>query len=299
MQYGWVIQPTARDRAGAADLLANNRKFLNATRGYFQTAWVEDHFQWDDRPTLECLTALAFYAAEFPEFTWGPIVLGQAYRNPALTAKMAATLHWLTGGRFVLGLGAGWKADEHTAYGWRMAPPRERVAQLAEAIQIIRLMWTQSPATFHGQYYSVENAYCEPRPEAPIPLLLGTSGEKVGLRLVAQYADWWNGAFNTPAEYAHKLDILNRHCVEMQRDPTTIKKTHYAFVSISESPERVVQREGMHVVAGSSDEVTRELEQFRALGVELLMLRFLDFPATEGLELFIQKVLPRLGERAV
>ncbi len=295
MQYGWVIQPTARDREAAANLLANNRKFLNAMRGYFQTAWVEDHFQWENKPTLECLTTLSFYAAEFAEFTWGPIVLGQAYRNPALTAKMAANLHWLTGGRFVLGLGAGGKEDEHMAYGWGIKPPRERLLQLAEAIQIIRLMWTQSPATFHGRFYLIDKAYCEPRPEPPIPLLLGTSGEKVGLRLVAQYADWWNSAFNTVEEYAHKLGVLNRYCEEIKRDPATIKKTHFALVSLSQDPGRLIHREGMHVVAGSPDEVTRELERFRDLGVELFMLRFLDFPSTEGLELFIQKVIPRLG----
>ncbi len=294
MEYGWVIQPSARDQDAAASLLANNHKFLTATRNYFQTAWVEDHFQWDDHPTLECWTTLAYYAAEYPEFTWGPIVLGQAYRNPALVAKMAATLQFLTAGRTVLGLGAGWKEDEHLAYGWGIAPPRERVEQFAEAIQIIRAMWTQSPATLRGKYYSIDKAYCEPRPTPPIPLMLGTSGERVGLRLVAQYADWWNGAFSTVQEYKHKLDVLGQHCAAIQRDPATIKKTCFQFVSLSEVPERLDHREGMHIIAGSPDEVTRELEQFRNLGVELLMLRFLDFPQTEGLDLFLQKVQPRL-----
>jgi alkanesulfonate monooxygenase SsuD/methylene tetrahydromethanopterin reductase-like flavin-dependent oxidoreductase (luciferase family) len=294
IQFGWVIQPTPRTENGAATLLDDNRKFLNALRGKFQSAWVEDHFQWDQRPVLECWTTLTYWASEFQEYVWGSLVLGQAYRNPALTAKLAATLQWLTHGRVVLGIGAGWKEDEHLAYGFAIAPPHVRVQELEEAVQIIRALWTDAPAYFTGDYYYIAGAYAEPHPNPPPPLMIGTSGEKRGLRVVAKYADWWNGAFLTVGEYAHKLEVLRAYCAEERRDYAAIKKTYFGFFSISENPEHVVHRDDLYVVGGSPDEVTHELEQLRALGVEHLMIRFVDFPQMEGLELFLDKVQPRL-----
>ncbi len=294
IQFGWVIQPVPRGEDGAATLLDNNRKFLNALRGHFSSAWVEDHFQWDNRPVLECWTALTYFAAEFPDFIWGPLVLGQAYRSPALTAKMAATFNWLHTGRFVLGIGAGWKEDEHLAYGFGIEPPPARIEELSEAVQIIRTLWTDAPAYFTGQHYYIAGAYCEPRPNPPPPIMIGAVGEQRALRVVAQLADWWNAGFLTADEYAHKLDVLHKYCDEEKRDYAAIEKTSFSFVSLSENPEQIVHRDDLHVIGGSPDEVTRELEQFVALGVEHFMLRFADFPEMEGLELFLEKVLPRL-----
>ncbi len=294
LQFGWVIQPSARNQAGAATLLDDDRKFLDALRGRFTSAWVEDHFQWEDRPTLECWTALTYLSSEFHDYVWGTLVLGQAYRNPALTAKMAATLQWLTRGRLVLGLGAGWKKDEFLAYGFPFDPPRERVEELDEAVQIIRRMWTGSPASFKGKHYHIENAYCDPRPNPLPPIMIGTTGEKLALRVVAKYADWWNGAFLRVDEYAHKLVVLKKYCAEEKRDYGSIKKTLFTFLSLSENPARLTHRDDMYVITGSPDEVTRELEQFRALGTELVIIRFVDFSKTEGLELFLDKVMPRL-----
>src|SRR5206468_10686043 len=111
-----------------------------------------DHLQFGDRPTAEGWTALTYLAATFPRFRYGHLVLSQSYRNPALLAKMSATLHELTGGRFILGIGAGWHDEEYRAYGYEYPGGGVRVAQLAEAIEVIRALWTQAPATHHGTY---------------------------------------------------------------------------------------------------------------------------------------------------
>jgi alkanesulfonate monooxygenase SsuD/methylene tetrahydromethanopterin reductase-like flavin-dependent oxidoreductase (luciferase family) len=157
----------------------------------FTTLWVSDHFQWDDFPVLEAWTRMCVLAARFDRFKVGSLVLGQGYRNPALLAKMAASLQFLTDGRLVLGIGAGWKEDEYLGYGYRYPSRKERVDELAEVLTILRLMWQGGPVTFHGQHHSIENAYCYPVPDPSIPILIGTGGTRV-LRLASEHADGWN-----------------------------------------------------------------------------------------------------------
>jgi alkanesulfonate monooxygenase SsuD/methylene tetrahydromethanopterin reductase-like flavin-dependent oxidoreductase (luciferase family) len=157
----------------------------------FTTLWVSDHLQWDDFPALEAWTRMCVLAARFDRFKVGSLVLAQGYRNPALLAKMAASLQFLTDGRLVLGIGAGWKEDEYLAFGYRYPSRKERVDELTEALTILRLMWQGGPVTFRGEHYSIENAYCYPVPDPPIPILIGTGGTRV-LRLAAEHADGWN-----------------------------------------------------------------------------------------------------------
>ena len=195
----------------------------------FTTVWVSDHFQ-DESPNLECWTLLTYLAASFPRFKVGTLVLGQGYRNPALLAKMGATLQFLTGGRFVMGIGAGWAEPDHTAYGFGFPSRKDRVEQLAETIQILRAMWTDSPATFNGRHYRIEGAYCEPRPDPMIPIMVGTKGPKA-LRVAAEFADWWN--WDAPAEaFDPPLQILHEHCADIERNPSTITLTASAWVHL-------------------------------------------------------------------
>ena len=292
--FGWVITPAARDASGAATLHENNRRFIERLRGAFDTIWVEDHFQWNDRPVVECWTALTYLAAQYPEFTFGALVLGQSYRNPALTAKMMATLHWLTGGRTIAGIGAGWKEDEYRAYNWPYPEPRTRIEQLEDAVNIIRAMWTQSPATYTGKHYSIKEAYCEPRPNPPPPLLIAGGGEKLTLRVVAKYADWMNVGFRNAEAYSRKLSALRGHCEKVGRDYDSIKKTYFGFVSATREGARPEPRGYLHIVYGRPDRVAKELKEFVELGVEHFMLRFVDFPSTDGLELFLAEVAPVL-----
>jgi alkanesulfonate monooxygenase SsuD/methylene tetrahydromethanopterin reductase-like flavin-dependent oxidoreductase (luciferase family) len=256
--------------------------------------WVEDHFQWGDRAVFEAITTLAFLAGKHEGLRYGHIVLGQSYRNPALTAKMAANMQVLTKGNFILGIGAGWKEDEYRAYGYPYPPAAQRIDELEEAVQIIRAMWVDSPASFEGKHYRIENAYSIPRPDPPVPLLIAGGGEKRTLRVAAKYADWWNAPFMEADKYKHKQDVLAQHCREIGRDPGEILHSYYAIVSLSEDPDKVQRNEDPHFVSGSPDDVTRELEQFIPLGVKHIQIRFTDFPSSNGLELFINKVLPRL-----
>jgi alkanesulfonate monooxygenase SsuD/methylene tetrahydromethanopterin reductase-like flavin-dependent oxidoreductase (luciferase family) len=301
--FGFVIQPVPRgfsenemaDPTRATNaLMAANERFIEASQPHFDTVWAEDHFQWDKRPVLEAITTLTYLVGRHPGMRFGHIVLGQSYRNPALTAKMAAILQALSQGKFILGIGAGWKEDEYQAYGYPYPPASVRVDQLEEAVQIIRAMWTQSPASFEGKYYRIENAECQPEPNPPIPLLIGGAGEQKTLRVVARYADWWNHNFCTAEEYAHKQRVLTDHCREIGRDPAEIVHTYYAAVSLVNDPAKAEKRD-FHVVAGTPDMVTRELSQFVNLGVKHFQLRFLDFPQMNGLGTFAEKVLPRLA----
>jgi alkanesulfonate monooxygenase SsuD/methylene tetrahydromethanopterin reductase-like flavin-dependent oxidoreductase (luciferase family) len=178
VDFGLIIRPTTQDRA-ASSLLDYNWNAIRSLSSHFSTLWVEDHLQWDNAATLECFTTLSYLAATYPSFRIGTVVLSQAYRNPALVAKMAANIQFLTGGRLVIGVGTGWKEDEYNAYGYPFPDRRTRVEQLEEAIIILRSMWTVESASFKGQYHHIDGAFCEPRPLIPIPLLIGGGGSAI------------------------------------------------------------------------------------------------------------------------
>ena len=299
VDFGWVVQPS-----GAAEqrdtLRTANQKFLGLMRNRLDSAWLEDHFQWigarGSNDTLEGWSHLAYLMPLYPELTFGTLVLGQSYRSPSLLAKMASTLQFLSGGRLILGIGAGWKDDEYLAYGWEFPSPAVRSMQLEEYTQIIKLMLTQSPASFKGRYYSIHEAHNDPLPNPPIPLMIGGSGERKTLRTAAKYADWWNSPWRSPDVFAHQVEVLHQHCDAVGRGRDEIVLTTCQMVSLSEDPERAKAHAApstMHSIVGNADGVTRELEEFVRLGARHIMIRFRDYPSTEGLELFLEKVLPR------
>lgn len=305
MKFGFVYQetpngffpdPVSDPMQASQAAMDRTSELIEIARPYFDTVWAEDHFQWGDRPVFEAITTLAFLAGKHQGLRYGHIVLGQSYRNPALTARMAANMQVLTKGNFILGIGAGWKEDEYRAYGYPYPPASQRIDELEDAVQICRAMWTDSPASFEGKYYRIENAMCEPRPNPPIPLLVAGGGEKKTLRVVAKYADWWNAPFMEADKFKHKQEVLAQHCHDVGRDPAEILHSYYAIVSMSEDGDKVQRNEDPHFVAGTPDDVTRELEQFLPLGVKHMQIRFTDFPSSNGLELFIKKVLPRLRD---
>ncbi|HLX41772.1 MAG TPA: LLM class flavin-dependent oxidoreductase [Ktedonobacteraceae bacterium] len=286
--FGLMLQPTPKNFPGR-ELFDFNRQLIRALPEGFTTLWAEDHLEWGEEATLECLTTIAYFAAEFPLYHVGSLVMSQAYRNPALLAKMMANLQLLSGGRLILGLGAGWKEEEYRAYGYSFPDTRTRLEQLAEAAAIIKAMWTKQPATFIGDHYRIHNAWCEPQPDPPVPLLIGGGGEQRTLAIVARYADWYN--FNSvPVEqYAHKVAVLKEHCAKIGRDPNTIRLTYLSTLSLSEDPSKVMRSPDKHFIAGNSAEVIRELEQFCAVGVSHFILRV---PDVETLALFGKSVVP-------
>jgi len=284
-----------------SDMTAMNGRILAACAEHDLTAWIVDHLQFDSAPLLESFALLAHSAGRQPGVRFGTLVLGQSFRNPALTAKIATSLHFLTDGRFILGIGAGWQEAEYRAYGYPYPAASVRISQLDESVQIIRAMWTKAPATFTGSYFEVNGAYCEPRPHPAPILMIGGAGERRTLRVVARHADWWNADYYTPAEYGRKLGILREYCAEIGRDPDTIVPTYFAAVSLSRHPDAQAgnlprsHRSDLSALSGTADDVTRQLETFAALGVQHVQLTFLDFPDPTGLELFLGDVLPRFS----
>ena len=291
IDFGLMLQPFPLHFAGI-ELYEYNRRLIRSLSPGFTTLWVEDHLQLGEIATHECMTTLSYFAGEFPQFRVGVLVLCQSYRNPALTAKMAANLQLLSGGRFILGLGAGWKEDEYHAYGYPFPDTKTRLEELEEAAIIMKAMWSSGTTTFLGKHYSIRDAYCEPQPNPSIPLLIGGGGEEKTLAIVARRADWWNFNSCPVEEYAHKVTILKSHCVRIGRDPAEIKLTYLSTASVSEDPKQVVRNPQKHFVAGSSAEVINELERFHAVGVTHFMFRFLD---PESLERFVKTVVPHFA----
>jgi F420-dependent oxidoreductase-like protein len=196
-----------------------------------ESAWVFDHFMPlgadQTGPILEGWTLLAALAAQTERLRMGVMVTGNTYRHPAVLAKMAATVDVVSGGRLDFGLGAGWFEAEHTAYGIPLHPPGERIQRLAEACEVIRLMWTETAASFDGRYYQVKQAYCEPKPiqKPHPPFVLGGSGERRTLRVVAQYADVWNFGGGELNEFRHKSRVLDDHCAAVGRPPSDVERS--------------------------------------------------------------------------
>ncbi|MEO5953359.1 MAG: LLM class F420-dependent oxidoreductase, partial [Chloroflexia bacterium] len=189
------------------------------------SVFMADHFMFADvehpensTPILEAFVTLGALATATTKIRLGQLVVGVPYRNPALVAKMASTLDVISHGRSIVGLGAAWHEPEFTAYGWPFPPLKERMEMLEEAAQIVNLMLTQSPATFSGKHYSISNAFNDPQPvqKPRPPIMIGGSGERVTLKLVAKYADFCNVG-GDPSTVAQKYNVLQQHCEAVGR----------------------------------------------------------------------------------
>ena len=307
LQFGWHMHSFPVDGSNGSAFVEQIHNVLRRVHTHFASVWVDDHvmpwaaWQSNDTPYLECMTTIGYFAAAYPTLTFGSSVLCQSYRNPGLMAKMAANLQLLTGGRFIFGIGAGWMVEEYAAYNWEFPRPAVRIAQLEEAIEIVKLMWTEAPARYTGKYYRIENAYCEPRPNPIPPILIGGGGEELTLRVVAKHADWWNIPGGTLENYAHKLNVLRRHCDAVGRDFDSIGKS-WSSEAISlagtEAEARRIADASPYKngpVVGTPEQVAEQLQKFLDLGVTYLIVRLLDFPRTEGIEMFVEEVMPLLS----
>jgi F420-dependent oxidoreductase-like protein len=194
-------------------------------------AWAFDHFiplgPDPTGPQLEGWTLLAALAARTERLRLGLMVTGNIYRHPAILANIATTVDIISQGRLDFGIGAGWNELETNMYGIPLYPPGERIRRFGEACEIIKLLWTQTEANFNGQYYQLKDARCEPKPiQKPYPpFVIGGSGEKLTLRVVAQYASIWNFVWGTVEEFRHKNEILNQHCATVGRNPAEIERS--------------------------------------------------------------------------
>lgn len=253
---------------------------------------------WDDNPLFECWTALTYLAAKYPQFRVGSMVLSQSYRNPALTAKMAATLQALSGGRLILGLGAGWAEREYRAYHYPFPTAGIRVGQLEEAVIVIKRLWYDAgPVWYDGEYYQLEGAYCEPRPTPPPPLMIGGSGTQL-LRVTAQHADWWNFTDPTLEGYAARLGVLQRHLAAVGRSPASVRLTWMPHVALGRTAD-AAQAHAPHLdpathLIGTPAQVARRIQPFFDLGVETIMFELHGHTDPTVLKLLVNDLLPRL-----
>jgi F420-dependent oxidoreductase-like protein len=208
----------------------------------FEHAWLFDHFipifGDTDGPCLEGWTLLAALAAQTRRIRVGIMVTGNTYRHPAVLANMGATVDVVSNGRLDMGIGAGWNELEHQSYGIELLPPGRRISQFEEACEVIRLLWTEQRANFDGTYYQLNDARCEPKPiQKPYPpIVIGGSGERRTLRVVAKYADVWNFVGGSVEQFRHKLAVLEEHCRAVGRDIATIKKSIQMTVNYEDLP---------------------------------------------------------------
>jgi F420-dependent oxidoreductase-like protein len=227
-------------------------------------------------PFSESWTTLAGIAAAVPRIRIGPLVTGNTYRHPAVLAKMAATVDHLSGGRLVLGLGAGWQENEHRQYGIPFYTVRERLERLSEAAELIQLLFANETTTWKGKHYALENAVLEPKPvQKPLPLLIGGGGEKVTLRIAARFADEWN-VWGDVERLRHKMAILDGYCAELGRDPRTIQRSAVALLFLTDDraqAEKLRSRPlGRPAIIGNADEVREVVRAYREAGVDELVV---------------------------
>ena len=238
--------------------------------------WYADHFMPNapdtSAPWPEAWTTLTGVGALVPRLRLGTLVTGNTYRHPAVLAKMAATLDHMTGGRVVLGLGSGWQENEHRQYGIPFYTVRERLERLDEACAVIKALFSESKASFDGRFYQLEDASLEPKPvQQPLPLLIGGGGEKRTLRITARHADAWN-VWGDVAILRHKMEILDRHCADLGRDPKAIRRTAVALLFMSDDEQYLEQMRSadiaMPTVIGTPEEVRETLDAYASIGVD-------------------------------
>ncbi len=299
IEFGYVA-PSGSARARGQAFSPALRHALDIARQSFTSLWFADHFMFGDADIHEAWVLLSYASALAPELQVGHLVSCNSFRPPSLVAKMGASLQSLSGGRFVLGYGAGWKEDEFLAYGYEFPSAATRIAMMEEGLQVIKALWRDPQATFHGKHYHVDHAYCEPRPSPLPPILIGGDGEQLTLRAVARHADWWNCYSITPEVARRKLEVLRRHCAAEGRDFASIRKTWSGPVIIDRNHQAALTRAGDKLqqpkppIAGDPAAVAARIQEFIDLGFDLFQVAFDQFPDTADMELFVAEVIPRI-----
>jgi F420-dependent oxidoreductase-like protein len=246
--------------------------------------WFQmEHFRTSYDPMLEGYTSLGFIAGQTQRIRLSLLVTGVTYRHPGLLAKIVTTLDVLSGGRAQLGIGAAWYEREHRALGVPLPPVAERFQRLEETLQICEQMWSDNDGPYKGKHYQLAETICRPRPiQQPRPrILIGGSGERKTLRLVAKYADACNIIAVDRDSLQHKLDVLRAHCDAEGRDPRGIQKT--------------ILNRGADPVA-APDDFLSAMETYAGMGIDLVeVVPSGDDPAA-WVDEVCAKVLPRLAE---
>jgi F420-dependent oxidoreductase-like protein len=307
MKYGLILpQGWTMDLAHIQDPVeayeTMTRVAQTADETGFESVWLVDHFHTIPQPsqqvTFECWTSTAALARDTKRVRIGQMVTCNGYRNPALLAKMASTVDVLSHGRLNFGIGAGWYEHEYRAYGYDYPDAPERLRYLREAVQVIQAMWTQEEAVFEGKYYQLRGAINQPKgvQKPHIPMLIGGGGEKVTLKLVAQYGDACN-VNGDIATIQHKFDVIKQHCATVGRDYESIHRTVTTTCAIGETEEqaqasipsemrRLFGDRIQSAMIGTPDTIRTRLAEYEAAGVQELLVTFADRTSLDAIRLF-------------
>ena len=268
-----------------------------------------DHFleaEPPDMDSLELWTSLTWLASNTQRIQFGPLVSPVSFRHPVHTARMAKDVDDLSGGRLVLGLGAGWETREHTQFGFDLLDVRQRFRRFEEGLNVItRLLRSQDPVTFEGEYYRLEEATLLPRPRRPggPPILIGGNGPKLLLPLAARYGDEWNGIYRSPAEFRELSDRLDELLIDAGRQPADVSRSQMKGLVFGRDEaelrrnldgrdaEALLER-GM--IVGTPSAIVDQLAQLEAVGMQQVMFQWFDMDDIDGLESFAQTVLPQV-----
>ena len=292
---------------------ALKERALACEEGGFHSIWFTDHMWASVMPELDFLegwTVMSAMAEATSRIRIGNLVICNSYRNPAFLAKMAASLDNVSGGRLELGLGAGWMEEEYRAYGYPFPSGGVRADQLKEGVEIIKKLFTEEKATYHGRYYSVVDAYNNPKPlqKPHPPITIGAAAERKMLRIVAEHADRWNCPASVADQIEHKWGVVTRHCRELGRNPRDIEISEQVIVVLGRD-EAEFQRKWpaakqllgaladleRTALRGTPSRVIEGIKEKHRKGVTMFTLLFSDFPQPDfmpALELFIREVLP-------
>ncbi len=247
-------------------------------------------------PVFDCFVALGAIAASTARIRIGELVVGVPYRNPALLAKMLTTLDVIAHGRTIVGLGAAWHEPEFQAYGWPFPSVRERMEMLEEAIQIVDRMMTQRPASFSGKHFTVEEAYNDPMPvqQPRPPIMIGGSGEKVTLRLVAQYADFCNVGGDA-ATVAHKFEVLRQHCERVGRPYDAITRSNDVGILIAANERELAAKKARYGetfdLVGTPDQIIEGVQRYAQVGSQYITFHMPDASEIEPILLLGETVV--------
>jgi F420-dependent oxidoreductase-like protein len=275
----------------------------------YDSVWVYDHVHNVPQPSqeavFECWTTLAALSQRTTRVRLGQMVGCNSYRNPALLAKITATLDVISGGRLDWGIGAGWYENEYHGYGYPFPAPKVRIGMLREAVEIVRSMWTEPETSYAGTHYQLHRAQCDPKPaqDPHPPIWIGGGGEKLTLRVVAALADCsnFNGA---PDQWAHKRTVLHAHCRDVGRDPETIRNTWSPEMFIRSTEAEVLAAGSRNLwggppeqwraanLVGTPEQVAEKVQTYIGLGCRGFIPWCADYPDTETLERFATEVMP-------
>jgi len=277
----------------------------------YDSIWLFDHFHTVPTPTqevtFECWTSTAALARDTKRVRIGQMVTCNGYRNPALLAKMASTVDVLSHGRLDFGIGAGWYEQEFRAYGYDFPDGPTRLRQLRDAVQVILKMWTEDEAVFEGNYHQVHGAINQPKgvQKPQIPLLIGGGGERVTLKLVAQYADACNIGHLDNAGLEHKFAVIKKHCEDVGRDYNTIKRTVMFNCAIAETDEAAMAKTApfarnipsgrihKQALVGSPATIRQRLAEIEQAGAQEIIVYMPDAKDLEAIRMFAQECMQR------